>query len=262
MALLAGMGVEALERGDQPIARTPVAARPRSPPSSALLIVLARFILQPHDVLIFGGRGHQRSGGWLFGSQPASCLLALLLIPASLDSSDRRRAPDAGALSRLAEYAFQRSFSARVVSWGSALPISQLLAFQADEVAPGRSLSISQIFFDPPDIVALRARFDRLGMDAAAQFHALDAVKKQETLMPNLALTWGIPTIDGFGGGLTPSRAYAQYSRHCCCQGCRAGGRRPAGRTHGAARLLGRMHSRSALAAGHRYTISHRRQSL
>ena len=49
-------------------------------------------------------------------------------------------------------------------------------------------------------------------MDAAAQFHALDAVKKQETLMPNLALTWGIPTIDGFGGGLTPSRAYAQYS--------------------------------------------------
>ena len=49
-------------------------------------------------------------------------------------------------------------------------------------------------------------------MDYAAQFHALDAVKMQETLMPNLPLTWGIPSIDGFGGGITPSRSFSLFS--------------------------------------------------
>ncbi len=48
-------------------------------------------------------------------------------------------------------------------------------------------------------------------MDLKAQFHALDAVKKQEMLMPNLALTWGIPSIDGFGGGITPTVFYSQF---------------------------------------------------
>ena len=73
-------------------------------------------------------------------------------------------------------------------------------------------MSISQLSFDPGDIAALRERYDRLGLDAAAQFHALDAVKKGETLMPNLSLTWGIPTIDGYGGGITPTRHYALFS--------------------------------------------------
>ena len=49
-------------------------------------------------------------------------------------------------------------------------------------------------------------------MDYGAQFHALDAIKLQETLMPNLPLTWGIPSLDGFGGGITPSRRYSLYS--------------------------------------------------
>ena len=95
---------------------------------------------------------------------------------------------------------------------GQRFTISQLLAFQSEERVPGRTLSISQLYFDPGDIKYLRPRYDRLGMDAASQFHALDAVKKQEMLMPNLSLTWGIPSIDGFGGGITPSRQYALYS--------------------------------------------------
>ncbi len=209
MALLAGMGIEALERGDQPkLGRRFGAAAVAA--LIALLIVLARFILQPHDVLIFGGAAISDLGLslWLAAGL---LLVALLLIP-------HRWIPAiAAALLTLELFLASLNMPFNDLSppelyLGQRLTISQLLAFQADEVAPGRTLSISQIFFDPPDIVDLRARFDRLGMDAAAQFHALDAVKKQETLMPNLALTWGIPTIDGFGGGLTPSRAYAQYS--------------------------------------------------
>ena len=49
-------------------------------------------------------------------------------------------------------------------------------------------------------------------MDYEAQFHALDAIKMQEMLMPNLPLTWGIPSLDGFGGGITPGRHYSLYS--------------------------------------------------
>ena len=90
--------------------------------------------------------------------------------------------------------------------------ISQLLAYQAEERVPGRTLSISQLYFDPGDVDELRKRYDRLGLDAAAQFHALDAVKKGEMLSPNLALTWGIPTLDGYGGGITPMRQFALYS--------------------------------------------------
>ena len=79
-------------------------------------------------------------------------------------------------------------------------------------MAPSRLLAISPLFFDPLDIADLREGYDQLGMDYAAQFHALDAVKMQATLMPNLPLTWSIPSIDGFGGGITPSRYYSLYS--------------------------------------------------
>ena len=95
---------------------------------------------------------------------------------------------------------------------GQRFSISQLLAYQSDEIVPSRTLSISQRYFDPGDIAALRARYDKLGMGERAQFHALDAVKKGETLSPNLALTWGIPSVDGFGGGITPTLAYSQFA--------------------------------------------------
>jgi hypothetical protein len=90
--------------------------------------------------------------------------------------------------------------------------ISQLLAYQADGIVPGRTLSISRLFFDPGDISALRDRYTRLGLDEQSQFHAFDAVKKQEMLMPNLPMTWGIPSVDGFGGGILPTIYYSQFT--------------------------------------------------
>jgi hypothetical protein len=95
---------------------------------------------------------------------------------------------------------------------GQRFTISQLLTDQDETVVPGRLLAISRLFFDPGDISVLRDRYDRLGLDAESQFHAFDAVKKQEMLMPNLPMTWGIPTIDGFGGGVLPTMYYTQFT--------------------------------------------------
>lgn len=95
---------------------------------------------------------------------------------------------------------------------GQRFTISQLLAYQTDAVVPGRILTISRLLFDPGDKNALRERYTRLGLDERSQFHAFDAVKKQEMLMPNLPLTWGIPSIDGFGGGILPTIYYSQFT--------------------------------------------------
>ena len=78
-------------------------------------------------------------------------------------------------------------------------------------VFPGGACGPVRIF-DPGDIGALRERYNRLGLDEQSQFHAFDAVKKQEMLMPNLPMTWGIPSIDGFGGGILPTIYYSQFT--------------------------------------------------
>lgn len=208
-AMLAGLGIESLALDDyldrERLRRISLVAG-----VLALLIALTVFVLQADPQLIFGDS--TISGrAILLWLGAALILVALLLMRrgwtpiaafalvtaelllASLNLPYNDLAPPEGYL-------------------GQRFTISQLLAYQENERAPGRTLAISQLTFDPGDIAALRKRYDRLGLDAAAQFHALDAVKKGETLMPNLSLTWGIPTIDGYGGGITPTRHYALFS--------------------------------------------------
>ena len=91
-----------------------------------------------------------------------------------------------------------------------------MLAYLAEEIAPGRTLSISQIYFDPGDIVALRARYDRLGMDLNAQFHALDAVKKQEMLMRILRLPGVFPRLMASGAASRQRFIIHSSLRRCC----------------------------------------------
>lgn len=205
LALLAGMGTQALSqplRRPRPLVLIALAI--------ALLILVTRFLLPGDPALIFGGAEiSDRSlafwvGAWLL-------LMALLVI--------RHRWVKLSALALVTLELFlagqklpYNDLSPPDVYLGERPTISQLGALQEDLVAPGRTLSASQIYFDPLDIGDLRRRYDGLGMDYKAQFHALDAVKMQETLYPNLALTWGIPSTDGFGGGITPSRAYSLYA--------------------------------------------------
>lgn len=205
MALLAGRGIELLAGARYERRRTLSVAG-----GLLLLILLARFLLLPAPGDIFGEPGISPRGlglwlgAWLI-------LLALLHVR-------RRWTPLLACALVIAELFLaaqslpDKDLAPPDVYLGQRFTISQLQALQEEIIAPGRMLAISQLYFDPGDLAALRGRFDALGMDQSAQSHALDAVKKQEMLMPNQALTWGIASIDGFGGGIMPSNAYTQFT--------------------------------------------------
>ena len=210
MALLAGLGVQALN----PPHLGSSGRRMRRAGLVVMfiggIILLTRFVLAPDPRHIFGDAAVQDSSLALW-------TLTGLVLLALLQLRHRWMPPIAAALVILELFLASlilpyNDLSPPEVYLGQRFTISQLLAYQAEEAVPGRTLSISQIFFDPSDIAALRERYHQLGMDADSQFHALDAVKKQEMLMPNLSLTWGIPSIDGFGGGILPSLYYSQFS--------------------------------------------------
>lgn len=218
MSILAGIGFSAIDRGSsneqgQDRRRGVMAVGL----TIAALILLTRFLLRPEPGAIFGGNAISNSSLALW-SLALVLLLSLLILR-------NRWLPYAALALVFAELLLAaqnlpyNDLSPPEVYLSQRFTISQLLAYQTEETAPGRTLSISQIYFDPGDIAALRARYDRLGMDYNAQFHALDAVKKQEMLMPNLALTWGIPTIDGFGGGITPTVFYSQFTSRLLPEG-------------------------------------------
>ncbi len=87
---------------------------------------------------------------------------------------------------------------------------SQLIADQADQTVPGRVLSISGLLFDPGDRATLDARYAGLAPEARAL--AFDAVKLKETLGANLPLIWGIPSVDGYDGGVLPTADYTAFT--------------------------------------------------
>ncbi len=99
----------------------------------------------------------------------------------------------------------------REIYLGQRFTISQMQAYANEQTIPGRVLSISDLRFDPGDKTQLLAHWERFGLDAQAQQIAFTAVKKQEMLAPNLPLTWDIPSIDGYGGGVLPTIYYSQY---------------------------------------------------
>ncbi|MEO1288687.1 MAG: YfhO family protein, partial [Chloroflexota bacterium] len=94
---------------------------------------------------------------------------------------------------------------------GQRFTISQMLALSDDEASP-RMLSISNRLFDLGDVSAIQARYQQLGLDNNAQQIALTANKSQEIISPNLNMTWSIPTIDGYGGGVLPTIYYSQFT--------------------------------------------------
>lgn len=89
--------------------------------------------------------------------------------------------------------------------------ISQLLAY-TQENPTARTLPISDLRFDVGDKATLRTRYERMTLTETAIQQAFTALKRQEMLFPNLSLSWGIPSVDGYGGGLLPSLAFSQFS--------------------------------------------------
>lgn len=94
----------------------------------------------------------------------------------------------------------------------SRFTIRQLQVLNSEQTPPGRMLSISPLEFDPGDKDALNARYAALGMDALSTRIALVATKLREVVGPNLGMQWGIPSIDGFDGGLLPTRYYTAFT--------------------------------------------------
>ncbi len=77
---------------------------------------------------------------------------------------------------------------------------------------PGRFLSISNIFFDPGDTGELTSIFgDQL--DADSFYDLIIATKQKEILAPNLPLTFGVPAVDGYDGGVLPLSSYVTLER-------------------------------------------------
>lgn len=90
--------------------------------------------------------------------------------------------------------------------------LDQLAVYNENVIPPERTLSITELLFDPGDVATLEARYRALGMSDLAIRHALVGAKLKESLAPNLSLVWGLPSIDGFGGGLLPTVYYTQFS--------------------------------------------------
>jgi hypothetical protein len=95
---------------------------------------------------------------------------------------------------------------------GQRFSISQMRAYAERDTPPGRLLSISDLLFDPGDRAALEARYAALGMSAHEVRTALVAIKMQEVVAANLPLLWGIPSIDGFDGGVLPTTWYSAFA--------------------------------------------------
>jgi hypothetical protein len=85
-----------------------------------------------------------------------------------------------------------------------------------DPAAAGRFLGMSTITFDPGDMGDL-ARILRDGhnpqLDARAFDQLIIALKVQELLVPNLAMLWRVPSVDGFDGGILPVARYLDFLR-------------------------------------------------
>ena len=82
--------------------------------------------------------------------------------------------------------------------------------------AGGRFLGLSTITYDPgdmPDYKRIMLDGSPPQLDQAAFDDLVIAQKVQELLVPNLALLWRIPSIDGFDGGVLPLQRYNQFAQ-------------------------------------------------
>jgi len=204
-ALLAGLGVSALLRDGlrwRPL--TLIVA------GLGLLAVLTLFVL-PVDQLDVVGPATPTVITLIGWGLALTALIALLLIPL------RWRGPVAVTLIGVELLAASlvlpyNDLAPREVYEQQRFTVSQLQALTADDPAPGRVLAISGLNFDPGDLADLERRYRAAGLDDNALRTALVAVKRGEMLFPNLPLTWGLPSVDGFGGGVLPTTHYTQFT--------------------------------------------------
>ncbi|MBN1119825.1 MAG: YfhO family protein [Anaerolineae bacterium] len=159
----------------------------------------------------------------LGASRPALFEVAIWLISAALfwflvfvPVDDRKRVTLLSALAAVELFAASRSLSYNDLSaptvWTDQRPaVSTLMAAQEGQSPPPRFLSLSDTAFDPGDKRELEAIYGPYLSDDAL-FDLLVAVKQQEILAPNLPMSWQVPSMDGFDGGILPTRDYTRWT--------------------------------------------------
>ena len=140
---------------------------------------------------LFGRRaraGQHRARAWQLG--------AALLLVVELFLAGRRSAHNQATTP--AAYDSQRSATAH------------LLADRSGE--PFRFLSISDIGYDPGDLADLQAMY-RDCLSEPEIYDLVVATKMKEVLAFNLPLTYRLPSVDGYDGGLLPVGRYVTLER-------------------------------------------------
>ncbi len=212
-ALLAGMGLDALS---QP---APDGASPlrRLWPTAIIPALMALSFLAPlaaEEVPGASQPGPAEIATWL---ATLAAALALMLLAGGQSPRWRGQAPAMlAALAAVELFAAARSLPYNDLSapaaWEAQRPaISTLLAAGAGEPVPARYLSISDTLFDPGDLRELEAIYGP-HLTPSALFDLIVAIKQQEVLAPNLSMRWGIPALDGYDGGVLPTRDFTRYS--------------------------------------------------
>ncbi len=86
--------------------------------------------------------------------------------------------------------------------------IAHLVSARDGSGAPaGRFISMSDITFDPGDLPEIELIYGpQLAADALYDY--VVAAKHKEVLSPNLPLAFGVPAVDGYGGGVLPLARY------------------------------------------------------
>ncbi|MCC7362672.1 MAG: YfhO family protein [Anaerolineales bacterium] len=209
VALLAGYGLDALAA---PRSRRRWAAALAVPLGLAALTPLAATLTPAGETGPLGLPQWRDLAGWLL---PLAALAMLAALPARW--AWRRSAVAALAAVELFVAAQGLPFNQLTTpeAYSSVRPaLTQLLAAKAaagPNRPPGRFLSMSALRFDPGDAAELRSAFAGQ-LSEAALYDFIVATKQQEVVSPNLPLTWGVPAVDGYDGGVLPLRHYADFT--------------------------------------------------
>ncbi|MDY7077570.1 MAG: YfhO family protein [Chloroflexota bacterium] len=91
--------------------------------------------------------------------------------------------------------------------------IAHLLAVEGEDgEPPARFISMSDITFDPGDLPEIEVIYGPQ-LSADTLYSYVIATKHKEVLSPNLPLAFGIPAVDGYGGGVLPLAHYVTLQR-------------------------------------------------
>lgn len=207
LALLAALGMERLLLGWHPRSWLPQGRRGRIVAASAGVAIAALALLTRPNLGTVAGWGlallalglawvlYRRTSGH---TRTAAAGLVILVLFAELYAASwvlpiqHPTAPQA------------------ITSWRTApTRIAAEMAAAGPDTASCRSLSLSTTTYDPGDLADLRTIYGPF-LDERAFNDLVVATKAKEVLAPNLSMLARLPSLDGFDGGLLPTRTFVE----------------------------------------------------